>query len=961
MRTPGQIQAFLDANSHRMDLPVQWLGTEPNAVRKPWDTALVRWCLAASWVYEAAAGNQSIPAVYKAINIGHDRFLADRTYLPATPRDMDLLIKHQIPMFGIESKHELRDFDVVGTSISYPVLSMSFVKLLTMSGIPARWRDRDPNTHPMVMVGGLSYGAPEVLAPVVDCWWLGEVEDEPDNPGIADLTARIAGFTTSGRWHTDRLGCYTTLAREYRFLYFPRFVDVAYGYEDRRRVGVGPHDSKQVTGYRSTVDGMRMPLLKRHVRDLDAIAPLNDPPLLYADPAMGSGDIEVGRGCPAWCSMCALSYRQKPYRQRSVGHVVEHAKTFANNMGSVRMAPFSPDFPMHTQRKALIAGLLEEVSDEVDAPTMRVDDFNADDQFVLLQVHGGMDAVTLGVEGNSQRMRDLIGKGTADADITEAVTRGIRAGIRKFKLFFISNMPGEDEGDVFRVLKLAKDLADIRESMHQPTVQIQFSWTPLILDANTPMQWFAPQIGSRVLGDVFEGLRELNVAFKLGAKAEPNKAAFFQLCQRASRDVGEALLDAMLEADKACWGGVPRTFKDSLDDKLRAHGFANGLADCFDERFKTDMFGWEFISQGISNDLLWQTYLQMREFLELTDSHTYDSTYSADFQGAEWIDRCDSRCQGKTCGVCDGTDLRHRQRYIRAAAGDRDISAGIRRLDQTSQAIRVRAELAVPERNRMIGTDHWRFAIRRAAFRAIAATKPGADIAKRSIRFASDEVRHRDWTHGLDYVEFALTRPLDDPRIQTLIAAMDTELAPWLHITGWATASPHGPSLRSVVDLHHYDISVDDDPATITARLAWWRAADTVPMRLKVDGGYFAPATETVNAKDFATQIWAVKDGHRLHLRMLSRGRATPYSIYAALTGRPSWLSVADRPCIRLNVFVGADKHQQDFLRPSCVDCMFQIPVTVLHRPYDQYRCPQCLDRHRGVIVEQPEHPRSFA
>lgn len=303
--TAPVIQRFLDENLHRFDLPAQYLGTEPNAVRKSWCEAAVRWCLVASWPYEQAAGNSSIPAVYKAVNAHHD-YLADRFYLPATPRDLRLIERAGVPIFGIESKQPLRAFDVVGTSISYPVLSMSWVKMLTVSGIPARWRDRDPNAHPMVIAGGLSYGAPEVLAPVVDCWWLGEVEDEPGNPGLGDVCARIAGFKHSGAWTRDRVACYEALAREFNFLYFPRFVRVHYSYEDRTHVGVGPRPSKQVAGYTSTIEGMRMPFTKRHVRDLDAVPPLDDPPLLYSDPGMGAGDLEVGRGCPAWCSFCAL-------------------------------------------------------------------------------------------------------------------------------------------------------------------------------------------------------------------------------------------------------------------------------------------------------------------------------------------------------------------------------------------------------------------------------------------------------------------------------------------------------------------------------------------------------------------------------------------------------------------------------------------------------------------------------
>lgn len=953
-RTPTQIQRFLDDNLHRFDLGVQYLGDEPNAVRRPWDDATVRWCLAASWIYEAAAGNSSIPAVYDAVNRARPDFLADRTYLPSTPRDMKLLESHGIPMFGIESKHQFMDFDIVGTSISYPVLSMSFVKMLAMSDIPIRWKERehDPGAYPMVLVGGQSYGAPEVLAPVVDCWWLGEVEDEPGNPGIGAVAARISGFRASAQWHHDRLSCYQALAREFNFLYFPRYVDVHYATSDRTHVGAGPHPSKQVVGYSSNLTGMRMPLRKRHVKNLDNVATLDAPPLLYADPAMGSGDLEVARGCPAWCSFCALTYRQKPYRQRSVDKTIEHARTFAANMGSVRMAPFSPDFPMHTEKKRLVAGLLEHVSDEVDAPTMRVDDFIADEQFMLLQVHGGMDAVTLGVEGNSQRMRDLVGKGTSDEDIKQAVIRGIRAGIRKFKLFVICNLPGEDEGDIMRVLTLGKDLADIRESMNQPTVRIQFSFTPLMVEANTPMQWFPAPIGSRLLGDAMEDLRELKIDSKIGAKAQPDKLAFFQTCQRASRDIGEALVDAMEATGQACWGGLPRTFTELLESKLKARGFANGYLDCFDERDRADLFGWEFIDQGVSVDLMWRAYAQMRQFVELTDSHTYDQLFDSRYHGNEWIERCDTRCQGKSCGACDYTDLKIRTGYIRAV--DRDIDlARVPVLDQRTQAVRVRARVSKPERYRLVDNAHRRYALRRAAFRAHTALgfEPGDGITKRYIQFASDQVRPRDWTCGTDYVEFAFTRHHTTAEVDAFTAEMNTHLDPWMRIERPRLHPAGATTLIRDADTHLYEIPVDELPEILLDKVAAWHAATDVPMRLRVQAGYFAPAVETVDAKTFTVGLWAVRSGHRAAVRMLLRGRPSPYNVLAALLDRPTVGDLTRLAATRLEVFLGSDRTQQDFLRPNCVECGLQIPTTVLDDPYDPHRCPLCADQHAGLVI----------
>lgn len=968
-RTPQQIDTFLKERRHRMDLGVQFLGDEPNAYLKDWDSTLVRWLIIASWPYEAAAGNQSVPAVYKTINIAGDEHLADRYYLPASPRDQRTLERGGIPVFGIESKHQMIDFDVVGTSISYPVLIMNFYKFLSMSGIPLRWKDRaaNPEQYPMVIVGGQAYGAPEPMAPVIDCFFLGEVEEEEGNPGLATVTERIADFKKRNLWQTDRIDCYRRLALEFDFLYFPRFIDVDYAYEDRSSTipyaakvtgDIVPTQlSKQVMSYRSTLEGMRVPFVKRIVKDMDAVVPLDNSPLLFSDPGMGTGDLEVGRGCPAWCSFCALTYRQKPYRQRSVEFMTEFAQRQQRNMGGTHLTPFMPDFPMHTKRKALIASLLENVSDEVDAPAMRVDDFISDPECILLQVHGGMDGVTLGVEGNSQRMRDLVGKGCADEDIKEAVARGMRAGIRKFKLFMISNMPGEDEGDIFRILALARDLADIRDSMDQPSVRIQFSWTPLLIEANTPFQWFAIPTSARALGDVWEEFRDIKIDFKLGGKSEPNKAAFFQLCQRASREVGEAIVDACEVLNKplegGTWGGVPKTTAQTLEDKLIEHGFLNGFDDCYDERFKHDMFGWEFISQGISPEMLWVTYLQMREFVEQTDSATYDLNFNDDYHGNEWIERCDTKCYGKTCGTCDVEDLKIRRGYIQGARSERDVDLNaLKVVDQKSQAVRVRARLMKFEDKRYVMNDHWRFHLRRAAYMAMFNLDTKFGITKRSIKFASDSVNYKDWTCGVDYVEFGLTEKTTAAKIEEFITEMNKELT-GVELREWTFHPASSLGMRADIDLSLWELELDEEPSKVLAKVKAWGETSYVKMILKQEAQFFAAPAEEVNAKDFCDDLWLVRDGHRLLLRLLLRGRPSPYNVYAALMGRASWIEAAKMPAVRLEAFVPVDKNQQDFFRHTCEECEMQIPTNVMDESYDTTHCPRCKDQHSGRIITE--------
>lgn len=969
-RTPAQIAAFVEDNQHRMDVPQQFYGDEPNSYRRPWDTSTVRACIFACWVYEQAAGNQAIPLVYKTINERNPSYLCDRSYFPGTPRDLRLMEKNGIPIFGIESRHQLADFDMVGTSVSYPVLTINFIKQLMMSDIPPTWEDRldhktgrmvpgrnrAPEKYPFVVVGGQGFGAPEVLANIVDAVFCGEVEDEPGHPGLGAVMDRIADFKEAGLWQTDRLECYKALAREFNFLYFPAFIDVHYAYEDRPSVqtymedeygvGVVAKPSKQVIGYTSNLDGMRVPFVKRFVKDMDAVLSLDNPPLLYVDPGMGSGDLETQRGCPAWCSFCALTYRQKPYRQRSVDYMVDFGKRLSKNTGGIHLAPFGPDFPMHTQKKRLIKALLENATDDIDASSMRVDDFIADPSYILLQAHGGMDTVTLGVEGNSQRMRDLVGKGAADEDVKEAVARGIRAGIKKFKLYMIAALPGEDEGDIFRILNLAKELADIRDSMGS-TARIQFSWTPMLIEGNTPFQWFSPTRANYALGDVWEEFRDIKIDFKLGGKSQKDKVAYFQLTQRASREVGKAMVETVADLNQGAWGGAPGGLYEAMEERLLAHGFLNAISDSYDERQKHDMFGWEFIDQGINVELMWVTYQQMREFLQNTNSETYDMAFGDDYHGNEWIERCDTKCYGKTCGVCDAEDLRLRRDYIQGAAEEVAVDLNnVRVVDHKSVAMKFRAKIVKDVSKRFVMNDHFRYAIRRAAYRA------EVPVTKRTVKFSSDNIKFKDWTCGADFVEFGLTKKVSKKDLEPLVARMNEELGTSVQIVDWSIYPASADDLKADVDLSLFEMEVDVDAHIAQQAIDDWNAADYVKMIFKEEGRAGTMIREEVNGKDYVDDMWLVRDDHRLLLKMLVRGKASPYLVYASLFNRSSWLDAAKYPAFRVEAFAENDQSAIDFFRPSCGECGMNMPVNLLDRPYDLEYCPRCKDKVDGILLE---------
>jgi radical SAM superfamily enzyme YgiQ (UPF0313 family) len=963
-RSPEATGRWLDENLYAFDGPEQYLGDEPGSLLAEYegDRARlwaerpgVRWLLAASWPYDQAAGNIAIPAVYNAVREAGP-YLADRWYVPFSQRDLGLLEKAQLGVFGVETRRPLREFDVVGTSISYTVLIINFCKYLTMSGVPLRREDRRARAGdwPMVIVGGQAYCAPEFLSPVVDCVWLGEVEDEEgERGGIGEVCEVIAAFKADGSWTADRYGCYEQLARRFSHMYFPAFTSFSYHYEDR---GL-EHPTKLVSGHWPLLEGMHYPHQRRIVKDLDKARPLIRAPLLYRDPGMGSGDVEVARGCTCWCVFCRLSWVSKPVRFHSTDYIVRQAQIWRRAMGSVDIALVAPDPPVYPQKVDLIARLLAEVDDEVDASSMRIDDYLSNPDLQLLMHIAGTDSITLGLEGNSQRMRDLAGKGTTDDDVCEVVRRAIRAGIKRIKLYMISNWPGETAADVMRIVELGQRLADIRDGFGESArgVRIQCSWTPLLIEAQTPLQWFAVTAPDYRLQEALHMLRAMHIDMRIGTKANPAKMAFFQACQRASRDAGEAIIDVIEAIGTCSWGGFPADMPARLDTALREHGFANGLEDLFGERFENDLLGWEHIDTGVSKRLMWRAYADMVAFLENTSPDTYDAEYDGAAKGVEWVRRCDESCQGALCGACDHKDLRLRRAYIAAARSDRDLSEHpVIPVDHTTVACRLRLRVRRPPGARFISGDSMKYIIRAAAYRASWMTG-FPEIAKRTVRFASDSVSYRDRSTGIDYAEFGVTRRVSaGPALEAFLTALGKELDPWLMLEACQVLAAGARMASRPAGLWELETSTKATPEAVSTALRVWDAAESVPVLLRTDSFYANEQTEHGNGKDHVADLWLVRDAQRTVVRMLLDGKLGPYQSMAALMGWASWLPAAARTAVRLGFFLPAKPGGM----LSCAGCAGPVLEGLLgEQPGERY-CPRCADEASGTILAGLAHRR---
>ena len=95
--------------------PSRYIGNEFNACNKNWDKAGLRIALVFPDLYEIGMSHHGLQILYSVINAQED-LLADRLYAP--DKDLEALLQSQDePIFGVESRRPLAEFDMIGITL----------------------------------------------------------------------------------------------------------------------------------------------------------------------------------------------------------------------------------------------------------------------------------------------------------------------------------------------------------------------------------------------------------------------------------------------------------------------------------------------------------------------------------------------------------------------------------------------------------------------------------------------------------------------------------------------------------------------------------------------------------------------------------------------------------------------------------------------------------------------------
>ncbi|MEA5534510.1 TIGR03960 family B12-binding radical SAM protein [Crocosphaera sp. XPORK-15E] len=440
--------------------PARYLGNELGAKHKPWGSVNVRWVLTYPEVYELGASNLGHIILYNILN-AQPRQLCDRTYLPA----LDLSTKLRetnTPLFALESRHPLTDFDILGFNLSYELGATNILEMLDLAGIPLTWQERELGNYPLIFAGGQTATSnPEPFADFFDFMALGDGEE---------LLPEIGLIIEQGKANQLSKEALLLDLAQVPGVYVPRFYDVT--------------DAGSVIPNRPDVPNR---ILRRVADPMPAYAIGLVP---FIETIHDRLVVEIRRGCTRGCRFCQPGMLTRPARDVKPEDVIETIERGIRETGHNEFSLLSLSCSDYLALPAVGTEIKNRLKNEnitLSLPSQRVDRFDEN----IANIIGGnrKSGLTFAPEAGTQRMRDVINKGLTNEELLRGVKTAVEQGWDKVKLYFMIGLPGETDVDVLGIVETVRWLRQECYIKGRKPLQFTITVSNFTPKPHTPFQW----------------------------------------------------------------------------------------------------------------------------------------------------------------------------------------------------------------------------------------------------------------------------------------------------------------------------------------------------------------------------------------------------------------------------------------------------------------------------------------
>lgn len=460
--------AFLD----RVQKPSRYVGGEHGEVRKDWDAASGRMCLAFPDVYDIGMSHLGFKILY-GIFAEHPTLLAERCYAPWTDMEAELRARGE-PLRSLESARALREFDVVGFSLQFELTFTNVLLMLDLGGIPLRSSDRGDD-DPLVIAGGPSATHGEALAGFVDAFVIGDGEER-----ALELVLAWTALKKAGVPRRERL---RAIAKIGEGVYVPSLYETE----------VEPATGMQVVKRPAPESGLPFPVRRALIGSLDRYPFPSGGPVSATESIFDRVSVEIARGCTEGCRFCQAGMLYRPIRERSPESILDTITRAVREGGydeasltSLSTADYSAIHPLVKE----VMRRFESQKVALSVSSLRAYGLDEDllDEIKKVRATG----LTFAPEAGSQRMRDVVNKNITEEQLMTTAERVFARGWSKMKLYFMIGLPTEEEEDVRGIVQTGARARDVGRRVQKgrgPEVTVSASIH--VPKPHTPFQWCA--------------------------------------------------------------------------------------------------------------------------------------------------------------------------------------------------------------------------------------------------------------------------------------------------------------------------------------------------------------------------------------------------------------------------------------------------------------------------------------
>ncbi|MFW6035525.1 MAG: TIGR03960 family B12-binding radical SAM protein [Halothermotrichaceae bacterium] len=577
----------IDKHLHKVTNPTRYIGNEWNAVRKEWTEDKIKVAVAFPDLYEIGMSHLGLKIIYHLLNNESD-IVCERCYAPWTDME-ELMREKQIPLFSLENKREIKNFDVLGFTLQYEMSYTNILNMMNLAGIPLYSRDRNEK-YPLVIAGGSTVFNPEPIAPFIDLFFIGETEDE-----IVNLIHKYDKYKKSGLNRSEILKKLSKIDG----VYIPDLYKVSY------------NDNGEIQAINAE-DDVKSEIRKQIVTNLDQSFYPTDFIVPYFDIVHDRAVLEVARGCSRGCRFCAAGMTYRPVRERSKETIMRLADDILKNTGYEEISLSSLSTADYTEISDLVKTMSKKYEDRkisISLPSLRVDEFSVNLAKEVQRVRKS--GLTFAPEAGSQRLRNVINKGVDEDDLYEAVRAAFEKGWSTIKLYFMIGLPTETKEDLQGIVELSKKVLKIGKEIRKQKkkrmrrINIHVSVSTFIPKPFTPFQWVRMDHRQEII-EKQDYLRK-NVKGK-GLSLSWNDVELSLLegvFSRGDRRLAEVLKSAW---EKGCrFDG----WSDNFEFESWQESFAENqleIEDYLRQRNNDELLPWNHLNMGISDKFLKKEY-----------------------------------------------------------------------------------------------------------------------------------------------------------------------------------------------------------------------------------------------------------------------------------------------------------------------------------------------------------------